>query len=95
MFKSLVTDFTFASLRNGTVFTLGIDIHDFIIVGVTVLIVFVIGILKEKDVSIRESIAGRNIAIRWAIYYALIIYIIIFGAYGRGYVPVDPIYANF
>jgi len=95
MFKSLVTDFTFASLRNGTVFTLGIDMHDFLIVGITVLLVFVIGILKEKDMSVRESIARRNIAIRWAIYYALIVYIIIFGAYGRGYVPVDPIYANF
>ena len=95
MFKSLITDFSLTSLTDGTIFTLGIDLYDFVIVGVTVAIVLIISILKEKDISIREGIANKNVAIRWTIYYALIIYIIVFGAYGRGYVPVDPIYANF
>ena len=41
------------------------------------------------------AIAKRNVVIRWAAVYALIMFIIIFGAYGKGYVAVDPIYANF
>lgn len=95
MFKSLITNFSLASFSDGTILTLGMDEHDFIIVGVTALIVLVISILKEKNISIREGIAKRNVVLRWSIYYALIIFIVIFGAYGRGYVPVDPIYANF
>ena len=95
MFKSLITNFSLASFGDGAIFTLGMDMQDFIIVGVTAMIVLVISILKEKDISIREGIAKRNVVLRWSIYYALIIFIIIFGAYGRGYVPVDPIYANF
>ena len=51
--------------------------------------------LKEKDINIRESVAKMNICFRWTLYYALILIIIIFGAYGFGYAPVDPIYANF
>ena len=41
------------------------------------------------------GIAKRNVVIRWVAVYALIMFIIIFGAYGKGYVAVDPIYANF
>ena len=34
-------------------------------------------------------------AVRWTVFYALILFIIVFGAYGKGYIPVDPMYANF
>ena len=59
------------------------------------IIILVTSILKEKDINIRESVAKMNICFRWTLYYALILIIIIFGAYGFGYAPVDPIYANF
>jgi len=95
MFKSLIANFSLASFKDETILKLGMDIEDFIIVGITLLIVLVISIFKEKDINVREGIAKRNVVLRWGIYYALIIFIIIFGAYGRGYVPVDPIYANF
>ena len=51
-----------------------------------------INLKRLKDGSRDEK---KNIVIRWLVYYAIIMFIIIFGAYGRGYVPVDPIYANF
>ncbi len=95
MFKNIFTNFSLSFLSNGLIVDLGMDKYDFIIVGITLLIVFIISVLKEKNVEIRENISKRNIVIRWAIYYSLILFIIIFGAYGNNYTPVTPIYAEF
>ena len=95
MFKSIVTDFTFAAINDEMLSKLGTDRLDLIIVGITMLIIFVVSILNEKGIIVRDSLNKKPVYLRWAILYALIIYIIVFGAYGFGYVPVDPIYANF
>ena len=52
-------------------------------------------IRQEKGVVIRDVINSRNVLLRFAVYYAVIMIIVIFGAYGIGYIPVNPIYANF
>ena len=62
---------------------------------VVIVVIFIISLLKEKGIHIREKIATKNIAVRWSLYYALIISIIVFGTYGLGIVPLDPMYANF
>ncbi|MGB4985107.1 MAG: MBOAT family O-acyltransferase, partial [Erysipelotrichaceae bacterium] len=72
-----------------------IDLYDVGIVVVTLIIVAVISYLKENNKDVRQMISVQKIYVRWPIYYMIIFYIIIFGAYGRGYLPVDPIYANF
>ncbi len=95
MFNKMFTAFSFKTFTDGTLLDLGIDIKDYIIVFVTVILVFVIGLIKENGKSPRVLIADQKLPIRWTIYFALIFYIIIFGAYGKGYVPVDPIYAEF
>ena len=71
------------------------DVLDLLIVGITTGIVLVISILQEKGIRIRETLNEKPIAIRWAVWYALILFVIIFGAYGVGYTPIDPMYANF
>ena len=95
MFKVLVTKFSFKSFFNGAIFTMGMDRFDYIIVLVVVAVVFAVGLMKEKGISPREWISQRHICIRWAIFFAMILVIVIFGAYGTGYIPIDPIYANF
>ena len=95
MFKKIFTDFSLESIKNGTLFKLGCDRADFLIIGFILIIILVASILKEKGINIRESVAKLNIVFRWSLYYLLIIIIIVFGAYGFGYAPVDPIYANF
>ena len=95
MFKILVTNFTFEQVMDGKIFMRGFDKYDLIISLVTLGIVFIISILKEKNIDIREKIESKPIWLRWIIYYAIIIYFVVFGAYGIGYVPVDPMYANF
>ena len=68
---------------------------DLIIVAVTLVAVFAVSILNEKGISVRDELAKRKILIRWAVFYLLIVYIVIFGAYGAGYKPIDPLYAQF
>lgn len=95
MFGKMVTDFSFSTLDSILMDKLKIDVQDIIIVAVALVIIFVISVLNEKGINIRLSLKKKNIVIRWGLLYALIMFIVIFGAYGKGYVPVDPIYANF
>lgn len=95
MFRKIFTSFTLQTLRDQTIFTFGMDIHDYRILLFTVLLIFVLGLIQEKGISIREELSNKNIVLRFSVYYALIVFIIIFGAYGKGYIPVDPIYAGF
>ena len=92
MLKNIFTNFIFKMSE----FTrLNLDVYDYVVLLLSLIFVFVIGLLKEKNVNIREEISKKNIVIRWTLYYALIMAILIFGAYGTGYVPVDPIYSDF
>ena len=96
MLGKIFTNFSLSeSLKSGELFSLGLDGKDYFIITVFLVIIFVISILKEKNIQIRENISKKHIIIRWAIYYLLILSIVVFGAYGPGYIPVDPIYADF
>ena len=95
MLKKMFTDFNFKSFTDGTLLNLGMDKYDFLIVAVSVLIVLVISIANERGICIRQKLAEKKVVVRWAVVYGLILFCIIFGAYGMNYTPVDPIYAGF
>jgi len=95
MFGKMISEFSFESFKNGIILNIGLDKKDYLLISCFVVLIFIISILKEKGINVREFVAKRNVVIRWGIYYVLIIGIIVFGAYGLGYVPLDPIYANF
>ena len=95
MFHKILTDFRFPAVTSELGKKLHLDGPDLLIVGAALLIVWIVSILNEKGVGIRESLSKKNTAVRWAALYAFILFIVIFGAYGVGYIPVDPIYANF
>ena len=82
-------------MADRSILKLGMDKYDFIIVFISLIGIFFVSVLQEKNISLREKISRKNIVIRFGVYYALILFVVIFGAYGRGYVPVDPIYAGF
>ncbi len=95
MFSKIFTDFELTTLQDGTLFSFGMDEHDFVIILVMLCVIFVIGYIRDKGISIREKLAEKHLAIQFVVFYALILCIVIFGAYGSNYLPVDPIYANF
>ena len=95
MFKKIFTEFSLATLMDGSLFTLGMDIFDYYIIIVSVIMIFVISLLQENGINLRQSLQKKNLAVQFTAVYSLIMYIVIFGAYGQGYIPVDPIYAGF
>ena len=96
MLKKVFVSFKFTStLKSGEFLTLGLDIYDYLIILFALVVIFVIGLLKEKGYNIRESLSKKGIVLRWSILYLLLLSIVIFGAYGPGYQPAEPIYADF
>jgi len=95
MFKMMLTQFSFSGFTLESMEVLGIDGQDIVVTVAALLIVLITSILKERGMELREILAKRPVAVRWAVMYGLILFIVIFGAYGLGYIPVDPIYANF
>ncbi|MBQ8913779.1 MAG: MBOAT family protein [Lachnospiraceae bacterium] len=87
--------FNFGAFRAREFLTIDIDIQDTVVLIAGLIGIFIIGLIREKGIDIRDNISRKKLWVRWVIYYALILLILIFGAYGQGYVPVDPIYADF
>lgn len=94
MFRSMFQNFEVQRLWDGTLLNLGLDKADYMAILIGCIVVAVVGIIKEKNL-LEEGMGKLHLSVRWAIYYALILAIIIFGAYGIGYQQVDMIYAGF
>ena len=92
MMKYSLVSFRFIQFTDGSLFNLGLELQDYIVILAGCAVVFVISLLKEKGINIRESVAKLALPVRWFIYYALILIIIIFG-YTLGVQSF--IYANF
>lgn len=59
------------------------------------IVVWIVGFLKEHGYDVRGKILGARMPVKWGFYYALIFSVLLLGAYGTGYQPVDLIYAGF
>lgn len=79
---------------DGTLYKMGLDFQDYMIVFLGLWIIWKVSQLQEKG-SVREMIARKNILIRWMIYYAAIFAVIILGVYGSGYQASTFMYTKF
>lgn len=58
---------------------------DWLVLSIAVLLMLVVSVLQERDISVRALIAKLPLPIRWVIYFAALFSVIIFGIYGDGY----------
>lgn len=73
MMKNTVTGFSVSSVTDGLLLTLGLDRGDFLILAAGCLVVFIISLLKEKKIQVRESLEKKPLVIRFAVYGMLIL----------------------
>ena len=94
MIGRIFTAFSQIGFR-ASIFSFGLGLSDFFVLFLSVILLFVIGVLKEKGIHVRDAVANLPLPIRWFLYITLIMSIIIFGAYGGKYEAVDLIYGQF
>ena len=94
MFSSIFTNFHLSTFKDTLPF-LRLDMIDWTIVIVGVVIISLVDFYKEFNGSIRNAIEQKPTWIRWSIIYTCIFALLIFGAYGPGYDIVAMIYAEF
>ena len=88
----LFKNYHLSQLRLSYLSSFGLAAYDYAILLVGCLIILIVSLLKERGVNIRESIALKPIALRWAIYYGFFVMILVLGYIGTtsGFM-----YANF
>ena len=79
MMRSTVTGFTFKTFTDGSLLKLGVDYYGMCIIFVGCVIWFIVSLLKEKGIDIREALDRKPWIVRWAVYGALIVAIPVFG----------------
>lgn len=83
MWGSMFTDLNIAKCFGGEIFGLGLELRDYVILAFAVALVAIVAKLSAKR-DIREWLLGKP-ALSWTLSGALLIVILLFGAYGIGY----------
>lgn len=94
VFKRILCRFELGTLFDGSLYTKGMDRHDFAVAVICMLLLWTVERHQEKE-SVRETLEKSNIIFRWAAWYVLLFAIVIFGIYGPGFDAASFVYANF
>ena len=103
-----VSTFNITELFNGHIFDLGLDFVEMTVAFVSIVVLIVVSVLQYKmdqkaetdknyvgPRNVRQLIASKHLILRWAIWFALIMYVILLGEYGPGYSAAEFIYEGF
>ena len=60
-----------------------------------IIILFVVSLMHEKGIKIRETLEKQNIIFQWIFIIGAIIFVLIYGAYGGDFNAADFVYQQF
>ena len=95
MLRAVATRFSLGSLTGEAMLSLGLDSHDLWAVLVGAVLVLALDLMGEAGISVWDAVSRRGALLRWGAWLALLTAVVVFGAYGAGYAPVDPMYARY
>ena len=90
----VITQMT-VKLRSASLLKLGLDKTDWLILIFSILILFIVDVLHEKNISVFELTRNQPIWLRWMLYLGLIWETIMLGIYGSAYDASTFIYFQF
>ena len=82
-------------LTDGTLTAFSLDFQDWIVLLTALCIAFLIEVVQYRGISIYQKLQARNIAVRWTVYYLIIIVLLLFGKYGPNFDAGSFIYFKF
>lgn len=94
MYGTILTKINVVELFQGGLMKLGLTISDYIVLTLCVLVLLVVSLIQRSG-SVREKLAARPLLLRYATYFAILLAILILGAYGVGYDASQFIYSQF
>lgn len=95
MIKNLFSVWNPWILLDGSLLRLELNGKEWCVLVLSILVLFCVEYLQEKGVHIRDGILKKAVYIRWILYIAVILCIMLFGVYGCGYQTQDFIYGGF
>jgi len=72
MLRSSITGFTLSALTDGSLENMGLGIAGFCILLTGCMAWFIVSLLKEKGINVREAIDKKPLVVRWALYTVLV-----------------------
>jgi len=72
-----------------------IEAPEFVVLVCALLLVLTVDILKEKNIQITKLIIEKPFIVRDLVIVVMVVAMVLFGVYGPGYAPADPIYGGF
>jgi len=94
MVGTIFTKWNIGELFRGGLMQLGLSAADYGALAIAVLLLLAVS-LTARTGSVREKLAARPVAFRYAACFAMFTAILIFGAYGAGYDASQFIYSQF
>ena len=95
MLGTTFTDWRGAQLTMETIKALGVGAADFYLLGLCTALVFVVSLVQERGVTVRNWISERNVLIRYVVLLAGVAAVMVLGVYGSGFDEASFIYYQF
>ena len=95
MLGRLFVDFRLSSIWDGGFLEIGIGAGDYKAIVLGIILVTIVGAMKERGIDVRTKIMNAKLPVRWAVVLGFMVLVIILGQYGPGYRKIDFIYAGF
>ena len=93
-FLTMFTSANYSIFTTGELLNLGVSALDYIILLCGVLVMLIVSMVQVKG-SVRDQIAAKPYPVRFVIWFALFLVILLVGAYGIGYDSSQFIYNRF